>query len=392
MSPVPTWFQDLKTAMAGRRFLGVSQLESLLPVDLGVETLEEVQEWLAGEQILLVDETRRRPVGYFPRWYPDLWEVVGPEVEGAADLGDRDPGARERAHRFLLGIDEDASGTAGYQEDDPDEPLEDPWTSYLELAREQDRLDPEEEELLARRALEGDGEARSALLASFLGRVVFMARRYTKAGAQQDDLIQAGNLALVEALESYRPDSPRSFSWHAERFVRRAFGRHLAEDRRSIRLPRSADKMIRKLLATHERICKEKSRIPTHEELGEALSIPVEEVGTYMSYLQAPLSMEAPSSPGETLKLEETIEDEQAPSPAEWGARIGLLERLEELLEDHSVSHRRVVALRYGLLDGVSYTRSEVGRKTGLSETEIQRLETEALEALREIQGLEGLL
>jgi RNA polymerase primary sigma factor len=152
------------------------------------------------------------------------------------------------------------------------------------------------------------------------------------------------------------------------------------------------DKEIRRLLGVHERICKEKSRIPTHAELATALNITLDEVAYLLGNLQAPLSLDAPSAPGESLRLEETIEDDQAPSPAEWSARIGVLERLEELLGGFSVSHRRILALRYGLLDGVTYSRVEVATKTGLKVTEIARMEREALEGLRGVPDLASLL
>lgn len=386
--------EDLRQRLGGRRFLGVAELENWLPVGVGVDEIESVLEVLEDLAVVLVHEDRRRPVAYSPGWNPELWSAVEQDMERRS-LGVRahDP-AVDDAHAIALGLTPDAPEEpepATTTEEEPEEPLEDPAEKFRREAIQQERLSDDDLEAMAARAADGDDQARDAIVESYLGRVIYLARRYRKAGASHDDLIQAGNLGLLEAIASFRSEGRQSFRNHADRAVRHAFGRHLAEERRTIRLPQSVDKEIRRMLREHERLTRKKERPPSHAELAQALDLAVDDVDHLMSHLQAPLSLEGSAVPGETTRLEEAIEDTQAASPSAWTERASALERLEEMLEELSVSHRRVVALRYGLVDGVDHDRKAVGVRVGLSQDEVARLETEALEVLRRSSDLGSL-
>lgn len=384
------WREDLSRALLGRRFVGVAELESQLPGDLGAEDLEWIFDLLEERDLILVDEERGRPIGFFPIWEPWHWDAASGELgrPAVARLGE-DPA--ERAHAELRGREPGSPRRGPAAQEDLEEPLEPPSVLYARMAGEAEALDQEEESVLLERVAAGDEEARNRVLASYLGRVVRLARRYERAGASHDDLIQAGNMGLVEALASFRPDGHRRFAGHADRAIRRAFGRHMAEERRTVRVPQNLDREIRRLLREHERLSNQRQRVPTHRELAEALGTDEDEVGYLMSFLQAPASLDVPSGPGEEYRLEEILADEQAPAPAEWSSRVGALERLEEMMEPLTVSHRRVVALRYGLLDGLAHTRKQVVARTGFSLEEVVRLEEEALDHLRRQGDLESL-
>lgn len=377
--------EDLRRRLGGRRFLGVVELEGWLPVGIGVAEVEAVLELLEDLAVVLVNEERRRPVGYSPSWTAELWGAVEQDLKRRS-LGVRayDP-AVDDAHAIALGLvpEAPAAPEVPLEEGEQEEPLEDPSEKFRREAIQQDRLEDDELQAMAARAARGDVQARDAIVESYLGRVIFLARRYRKAGASHDDLIQAGNVGLLEALASYRADGRRRFRSHADRAIRHAFGRHLAEERRTIRLPQSVDKEIRRMLREHERLTRAKERPPSHAELAAALDVEVEDVDYLMAHLQAPRSLEGPTAPGESTRLEEMLEDTQAAAPSEWSARAAALKHLEEMLDQLSASHRRVVALRYGLVDGVDHDREAVGARVGLSSDEVARLESEALEVLR---------
>jgi RNA polymerase primary sigma factor len=385
---------DLRKRLGGRRFLGVAELEQWLPIGAGVAQIEDVLELLDDLAVVLVHEERRRPVAYSPAWNRELWSVVEKDMSrGSLGVRAYDP-AVEDAHAIALGLEPDAPEepeTTASTEEEAEEPLEDPSERFRREAIQQERLGEEELEAMAARAAGGDSQARDAIVDSYLGRVIYLARRYRKAGASQDDLIQAGNLGLLEAIASFRPEGRRSFRNHADRAVRHAFGRHLAEERRTIRLPQSVDKEIRRMLREHERLTRKKEGPPSHAELADAMDLPVDEVDYLMSYLQAPLSLDGPTAPGDTTRLEEVLEDTRAAAPSTWSARASALRRLEEILEELSVSHRRVVALRYGLVDGIDHDQQAVGVRVGMSADEVARLEAEALEVLRRSSDLGSL-
>ena len=119
------------------------------------------------------------------------------------DLSRRSLGVRaidpavDDAHAVALGLTPDAPEEpepAATTEEEPEEPIEDPSEKFRREAIQQGRMPEEQLEALAARATEGDLQAREAIVESYLGRVIFLARRYRKAGASQDDLIQAGNV------------------------------------------------------------------------------------------------------------------------------------------------------------------------------------------------------
>lgn len=390
-SSMNRFLRDLAQSLRGAHFLGISELETHLPPDFGVDEIETVLEFLDDLRVVLVEEDKGRPVGYHPQIQADerrrlrrqltqkdrAEEEVRPAIGGWSE--------EQQLHQLFypLADAEDLEEDAGEETEDDEESL-DVGGLYFQELQGTSRLSPEEEQRLAVRSYEGDEEARRILLDSHLVRVVAMAKKYHRAGAHMDDLIQVGNLGLIEALESYIPGGPLSFRAFSSRVIRKTLGRHLSEERRTIRVPRGVDKQIRILLGVHERLTRSLERSPTREELAEALDVPGDKVDHLMSFLQAPLSLEAPARTGEALRLEETIGDPNAPAPSEHGLRIGALRRLEEALEDFSTTHHRVLALRYGLVDGRTHSRKEVALQVALDLEEVDRIEAEALEALRE--------
>lgn len=377
----PDPLQALRLAVEGRRFLGLTELEALVPGPAGLEVLEDAWDLLFDLQVIVVDEVNVRPVGHYPAWDARYW------VAAQAPRVNDDGWTREDVdslHARALGRETLAQEDEDEDPEDAEEASQGQASDAVmrRLLEDAPELEPEEFEALALRACEGDGEARGQVVHGMLRRVTQLARRYARNGARRDDLIQSGNLGLVEAFETFEPGGSRSFRSFAERCIRRALGRHLAEERRTIRVPRKVDKEIRRLLRADEVLRKAHGRRPTEAELATELGVDTDEVAYLVSFLRAPVSLQGAADEG-GVRLEETLADPLAPLPAEAGEAMGRSQQVRTLLADLPLSQARVMVLRFGLEDGLERTREEVAAATGFTLAEVRGLEEEALATLR---------
>jgi len=241
---------------------------------------------------------------------------------------------------------------------------------------------PEERERLEREIREGDA-ARKHLIKANSRLVISMAKKYMGQGVPFLDLIQEGNLGLMRAVEKFDYRRGYKFSTYATWWIRQAITRALADQGRTIRVPVHMSDRIRRLYHISRRLEQELGREPTPEEIAEEMGLPPKKVGWMLRISQRPLSLEKPVGEEKDSELGDFIEDEDAPDPAEVTAQDLLREEIEEVLTSLTPREARVLQLRYGLVDGHSYTLKEVGEKFGLTRERIRQIEKEALRRLR---------
>ena len=134
---------------------------------------------------------------------------------------------------------------------------------------------------------------------------------------------------------------------------------------------------------------------PTTEELAENLDVPPKKVEDMIQIARRPLSLEMPTDDLEDSLLGDFIEDEDSPAPADAVTYNMLQGHIEEALTGLPPREVRILQLRYGLLDGESYTLEEVGRKMGVTRERVRQIEAQALGRLRnpdQKRILEGFL
>jgi RNA polymerase primary sigma factor len=124
-------------------------------------------------------------------------------------------------------------------------------------------------------------------------------------------------------------------------------------------------------------------RDPTTEELAEELEVPPKKVENMIQVARRPLSLETPTDEEEDSVLGDFIQDEESPAPTETVTQSLLREHLQEVLNTLPPREVRILQLRYGLLDGQSYTLEEVGRKMGVTRERVRQIEAQALSRLR---------
>lgn len=268
---------------------------------------------------------------------------------------------------------------------------EDSVKAYLKEIGKIPLLTPEEELLLARRMEEGDEAARERMINSNLRLVIGVARRYVPgSGMSFLDLVQEGNLGLMKAAQRFDYHLGCKFSTYAVWWIRQAVTRAIADQGRTIRIPVHMRETMNKMRRQSGNFLSEEGREPNEEELAALMDLPVEKIREAMGCLGDTVSLETPVGEEDAL-LSDFISDNRMPEQYQCAEQGMLREELREVLETLSGREQTVLLLRFGFVDGRTWTLEEVGRLYHVSRERIRQIEGRAIKRLRHWRGMKDM-
>ena len=225
--------------------------------------------------------------------------------------------------------------------------------------------------------------AREHLITANSRLVISVAKKYMGRGVPFLDLIQEGNIGLIRAAKKFDYHRGHKFSTYATWWIRQAVTRAIADQGRTIRVPVHMGDQINKLLRVQHQLTQHLGRAPVVSELAEALEVSPQKVEYMIRVARRPLSLETPTDDEEDSVLGDFIPDEEMPAPDDTATYNLLREHIYTVLDGLPPREVRILQLRYGLVDGQSYTLEEVGRKMGVTRERVRQIEAQALSRLR---------
>ena len=266
--------------------------------------------------------------------------------------------------------------------------------TYLSKIAKYPILDQPEEKKLGKQIQKGDREALRKLIEANLRFVVSYVKKYKGMGMSMFDLINEGNLGLIEAAKRFDPGRNVKFISYAVWWIRQAIIHALTRSSRAYHLPQKLSDKISEMKRKQAQLKADLGRDPAREEIAKKMGITVEEIEDLELLDEKDISL-SDTYFDEEREIEEKIEDNLSPSVEYQIIKNSIEEQIRELLQGLDEKEKYVLQLRFGLEDDKPRTLQEIGDKMELSRERVRQIEQKAMRKLarsHRLQQLRGYL
>ena len=282
-------------------------------------------------------------------------------------------------------LTEEAAQDAFFIEEDwdPSDAVSDSVKLYLNQIRDIPLLSIQEEKELLSKIAAGDQNAQSKLIEHNLRLVVSIAKRYRGCGISFLDLIQEGNVGLMNAAKKYNSERGTRFSTCATWYIRQAISKALTEQSRTIRIPGHIVDLLSKIKQASSILFQAKGTDPTDEELAAALKVDVDKIRAAIDMSQALTSLDSPIGDDDEASYGDLVPDTKSENALKNLIEEANRNIIESVFNTLSSREAEVLKLRFGFDTNQPLTLEEVGQRYGVTRERVRQIETKAMRKMR---------